>query len=382
MELYLHIPFCRSKCRYCDFASWAGGETRFESYAEDVAREAQQRACELGAQQVETVFIGGGTPSVLPTATMARILDSVFRWFSPADGAEFTSEANPGTLTKDWLETLCARGLNRLSMGMQASQGSLLRTLGRIHTMDDVRESVRLARDAGIRNLNLDLMFGLPGQSRADWRETLGQALALSPQHLSCYGLIPEPGTPLAAELDSGRLSLPEEDEERAMYDDALTMLAREGFVQYEISNFALPGFACRHNIGYWRRTPYLGLGLSAASMFAGPDGSSLRETNPRSFEDYSRTASERTGRETERVSPREVQFEMMMLGLRMNDGVSEKDYFSGFGTSIESRWGTQLAQLTEAGLVYREAGRWKLTRRGMDVQNSVLVELMDDENE
>ncbi len=376
MELYIHLPFCRKKCRYCDFASWAGMEDRMEDYVAAVIREAQSRAAALGTFRPETVFIGGGTPSVLPPSLLDRLLDGVFRLFPPKHGAEITSEANPGTLTADWLSAAQAQGVNRLSLGMQAAQPELLRMLGRIHDTAAVGESVRLIRAQGIRNLNLDLMFGLPGQTEAMWQETLQTALSFTPEHISCYGLIPEDGTPLKDDLDSGALTLPEEETERAMYDKAISLLGQAGYAQYEISNFAKPGFACRHNIGYWQRVPYLGLGLAAASMFLRPDGSCLRETNTALMADYLREPG--TGRESEAASGTDAMFESLMLGLRMTEGVSEAAFEAMHGQPLSAVYGKKLSQLADRGLLIHEHGSWRLTRRGMDIQNTVLVELME----
>ena len=378
MELYIHIPFCRKKCRYCDFASWAGREAFFAAYAEDVCLEAVHRKAEIGAQTVETVYIGGGTPSVMPADILTPMLRQVLAWFTPEDGAEFTSEANPGTLTHKWLEAMRGLGMNRLSLGMQAAQPSLLRMLGRIHTQEETEQSVRMAREAGIRQLNLDLMFGLPGQTRAQWRETLDRAVRLEPEHLSCYGLIPEEGTALKEDLDAGRLTLPEEDEERAMYDDAISVLRQAGYRQYEISNFARPGCECRHNVGYWRRVPYLGLGIAAASMLPEAGGGCRRETNPRGWEAYHKAACGTEQRETERVDPAGAQFETMMLGLRMNEGVNDAAFFKNFGVTAEERYGRELQALEAEGLIRHEDGCWRLTRQGMDIQNTVLVRLME----
>ncbi len=379
MELYIHIPFCKQKCAYCDFASWPGLEASWFAYVQDVILEAESRAKSVGACPVETVYIGGGTPSLLPLSLMAELLRGVFRFFPPIAGAEFTSEANPGTMQPGWLEGMMDLGLNRLSLGMQAAQDDLLSTLGRIHRFSEVEASVRTARSAGIRNLSLDLMFGLPGQTRDQWRETLEAALSLQPEHLSCYGLIPEPGTPLTTALEDGRLSLPEEEEERAMYDDALLLLGKAGFHQYEISNFAAPGHECRHNVGYWRRVPYLGLGVAAASMFRLPGDRALRENNPAGLADYRRVVQGCAKREAEDVDPAASRFETMMLGLRMNEGVSGAAFLAEHGVSLDAVYGDKLRRLQGQGLVDNAADRWFLTRRGMDVQNSVLVELMED---
>lgn len=381
MEIYLHIPFCAQKCRYCDFASYAGRLCEAPRYVEALLKEADASP-HLHAP-VETAFIGGGTPSMLPAPLLDQLLTGIHNRFDIAPDAEFTTEANPGTLTKEWLDVAVSHGINRLSMGMQAYQPRLLRTLGRIHDFDQVAESVQLARAAGITNISLDLMFGLPGQTRDEWRESLLAALSLSPHHLSCYGLIPEEGTPLKAQLDDGTLTLPDEVEEREMYDDTLSILSARCFVQYEISNFALPGRECRHNIGYWQQTPYLGLGCSASSMLPDPSGANsyLRVTNPALLDSYLHMAEQAdwASREVEAVSATDAQFETLMLGLRMTRGVSEADYAVMHGEPLTRRYGATLTRLAADGLLSHADGHWFLTRRGMDVQNAVLVELMED---
>lgn len=379
MELYIHIPYCRQKCRYCDFASYPCQEQTMPDYVRALLKEADA-ASRSPLQPLQTAFIGGGTPSLLPSSLLEELLEGLHDRFDFTRGMEFTTEANPGTLTEDWLRAAVAGGLNRLSMGMQASQEPLLRTLGRIHTMDDVKSSVRLARRCGITNLSLDLMFGLPGQTPEMWRETLAAALALEPRHLSCYGLIPEEGTPLVRDLDAGRLTLPDEDDERRMYDDTLEILARHGFRQYEISNFALPGHECRHNIGYWEQVPYIGLGASAASMLPEGDGE-LRMTNPSTIPDYLRMCSDSAWHEREitRISAQDARFETLMLALRMTRGVSEEAFLARHGLTLESYRGDRLRAFEALGLLTHKDGFWRLTRRGMDVQNTILVDLMDD---
>lgn len=379
MELYVHIPFCRQKCRYCDFASWAGCEDQMPRYVDALLREAEAYA--PSASRMDTVFLGGGTPSLLPPELLRRLLTGLWEYFTIAPDAEFTSEANPGTLTPQWLDTAVASGVNRLSMGMQALQPELLRTLGRIHDFAQVEDSVRMARSAGIANLSLDLMFGLPGQTPAMWRDTLEAALSLAPEHLSCYGLIPEEGTPLVADLAAGRLTLPEEDAEREMYDDTLRILAQRGFQQYEISNFARPGHECRHNLGYWRQIPYIGLGAAAAScVTAGDDHAYIRLANPSKLQDYIRMAEQSNWarRECEPITRADAQYETLMLGLRTTQGVSEAAYQAMHGTPLLNRYGRTLRRLEQQGLLTHEEGWWRLTRRGMDVQNVVLVDLMD----
>lgn len=382
MELYVHIPFCRQKCRYCDFASYAGCENRMDAYVDALLAEAAVQSQRLHHPKVETVFLGGGTPSLLTGELLSRLLTGLHALFQIAPDAEFTSEANPGTLTAQWLTAALQGGVNRLSMGMQALQPELLRTLGRIHDFSQVQQSIGLARSMGFSNLSLDLMFGLPGQTRQHWQETLEAALSLNPQHLSCYGLIPEEGTPLKADLDAGWLTLPDEETERTMYDDALSILSAHGFQQYEISNFALPGYACQHNLGYWRQVPYLGLGASASSMLTdSPSAAYTRETNPPKLADYLRMVQDAhwSDREVIPVSAGEARFETMMLGLRTTEGVSAEGFQQMHGTSLAEQYGTRLESLRQRGLVSFTNGCWRLTRHGMDVQNAILVELMDD---
>lgn len=379
MELYIHLPYCRQKCRYCDFASWSGQEGTMEAYVDALLTEAEAMAAYAKGAPIETVFIGGGTPSILPAPLLTRLLTGLRQHYNIPEGVEFTSEANPGTLTEEWLTAAMAGGVNRLSMGMQAAQSELLRTLGRIHDQQEVEESVRLARRMGVKNLSLDLMFGLPGQTADMWRESLDAALSLAPEHMSCYGLIPEDGTPLKRDLDAGRLRLPAEDAEREMYDDTLRILGAHGYEQYEISNFSKPGHECRHNIGYWTRTPYIGLGAAAASFLQTASGG-LRLANPAGIRDYIAMAQEKAWRRRERVSllPEDARFESLMLGLRMTRGVSEKDFAAMHGMALDAYCGDVLRSQERRGLLVHRDGHWALTRRGMDVQNAILVEIME----
>lgn len=380
MELYIHIPYCRQKCRYCDFASYAGQMHTMDAYVDALISESASMACHAEGKSIETAFIGGGTPSLLPPTLLKTLLSSLRKQYAFSPEMEFTSEANPGTLTEEWLEAAVDGGLNRLSLGMQAYQPELLKILGRIHDHQQVVDAVALARRCGIKNISLDLMFGLPGQTPEMWQETLEAALVLAPQHLSCYGLIPEEGTPLKRDLDAGRLVLPDEDDERQMYDDTLRILNVHGFEQYEISNFALPGCACRHNIGYWRQVPYIGLGASAASMLRNSDGSSLRFANPPNIAGYIDMVhgSNWSLRETTHVSRADACFETLMLGLRMTEGVSEHEFERMHGVRLEMLCGKTLRGFEAQGLLAHHNGWWQLTRRGMDVQNAVLVELME----
>ncbi len=382
MQVYLHIPFCVRKCAYCDFASYPGREMQMAAYIRCMEKEIGLRAAQYGPVPLSTVYIGGGTPSLLPPELLGQALDCLLAHFPLLPGAEVTCEANPGTLAVEILRMLRAKGVNRLSLGAQAKQERLLHTLGRIHDWDQVESSVKLAREAGFDNLNIDLMFGLPGQTAADWRESLGAALALSPQHLSLYGLILEEGTPLFETVSQGMLSLPNDATERAMYEAARRMTRASGMHQYEISNFALPGYECRHNLGYWQGAYYLGLGAAAHSrMDCDPNkGAYARFGNTPSLDEYLQKmeAGVFPLAEYKQIPPREAEFETLMLGLRVLRGVSDLDFQKRHGRKMQEAFGKKIGPLKEKGLLTYRAGHLKLTRRGMDVQNAVLVDLMD----
>ena len=364
--LYVHVPFCVKKCVYCDFASFAGREQDEEAYVDAVLREAEKRS---GIEAViSTLFIGGGTPSVLPPALMDRLLSGIRQRFSFLPGAECSCECNPGTVTEEFLAVLRKRGVNRLSFGAQAAQPRLLSLLGRIHTWAQVRESVDMAKRAGFENINLDLMLGLPTQTLEDLRQTLDEALALSPAHLSCYGLIVEEETEMFRRVGRGEWILPDEDTEREMYECCRETLFRRGFEQYEISNFSLPGFACRHNMDCWKRKEYIGLGSAACGFL-----DNIRYRNPPLLTDY---LAGKPAEETV-ISPEEARFESMMLGLRMTKGISGRDFLAAHGVTIGEAYGRQLERPLRQGLIEWKDGCLRLTRRGMDVQNSVLVELL-----
>ena len=271
LELYLHIPFCIRKCSYCDFLSFAADESLKERYAGQLIEEIHAKSAAFADREISTLFIGGGTPSILKAESLAQIMAAVRADFALAADCEATIEANPGTLTADWLETCRAAGLNRLSLGLQSADDGELRTLGRIHTWEQFLASYGMVRRAGFENVNVDLMSALPGQSLASWERSLREVTALEPEHISAYSLIVEEGTPFCERYSgAGAKLLPDEDTERAMYRAAKEILGRAGFERYEISNYAKPGRACRHNIGYWTGEEYLGLGLGASSYVDG----------------------------------------------------------------------------------------------------------------
>jgi oxygen-independent coproporphyrinogen-3 oxidase len=366
--LYVHVPFCASKCAYCDFASYAGREADIARYVDAVVREIARRGAETGHPAADTIFLGGGTPSLLDEFQATRILDALAAAFPVEEGAEITCECNPGTLTASFTGALRKAGVNRLSLGAQAAQTRLLHLIGRIHDWKKVVASVEIARDAGFENMNLDLMLGLPSQTLSDVRETLETALALSPTHLSCYSLMVEEGTPICRDIAAGKLAPVDDDLDRAMYELARQTLAKQGFEQYEISNFARAGYACRHNIGCWTRVPYLGFGSAAHSFFE-----ECRTMNASDLDAY--LAGEEP--QMERISREEARFESMMLGLRMTRGVRDEDFRRMHGMSIREAFGAKLDPPLHHGLLEWHEGALRLTRRGMDLEDSVLVDLL-----
>ena len=371
LSVYVHIPFCVSKCAYCDFPSWPGLQERWGAYLDAVLAQARSEAAVLGERRVITVFVGGGTPSILPEAELVRLLTGIRETFQVDPGAEITVEANPGTLTRMKLKALRAAGVNRLSFGVQAMDDRLLRRLGRIHTADTVRRSVEAARDAGFDDLNLDLMYALPGQSLSDWTDTLNAALALRPEHISAYSLILEKGTPLADSVERGEVSVPDDEASLEMQRTAQAILREHGLERYEISNYALPGRACRHNMVYWRRGDYLGLGCAAHSLIG-----DVRFAGPASFSEYM-AGVRRTG-ET-KLTPADQRLETLMLATRMTEGMDLGAYRARYGVDFEEAHREALERMTGAGLCEIKNGRLCLTPRGMEVQNAVVVELMED---
>ncbi len=343
--------------------------------------------------QVSTVFIGGGTPLLVPMEGFARVLQAVRTHFSLQPDVEYTVEANPGTLQAPWLEAALRGGINRLSLGVQARQDGLLARIGRIHSFAQAQEAVSLARALGVRNLNVDVMFGLPGQTPDMYRETLDAVLALAPEHISAYSLIVEEGTPLCQWVQSGEMPLPDEAETAAMYEQGAAQLEQAGYARYEVSNFARPGFCCRHNVGYWQGAWYLGLGMAAHSMLpptprqAAQGAVRIRRANTGSLEDYIAALNERDAlppATEECIGAQEAMFESMMLGLRMVDGVSEHDFTARHGVPMTAIYGDALHSLVRDGLAcwlcdpaHADSRRFALTPRGMEVQNTALLRLM-----
>lgn len=370
--LYVHLPFCRQKCFYCDFPSYAGQEGRMAVYVEALLGELAREGAPLRAAwgPPRTVYLGGGTPTALPPALMERLLAGLREFLAAApDALEFTCECNPGTVDAAYLSLLRAGGVNRLSLGVQTFDDALLRRIGRIHTAAEVCAAVRQARAAGFRNLSLDLMYGLPGQTLAGLEMSVQQALALAPQHISIYGLQVEEGTAFARAQAAGRLALPSDEESETMYDYMTTALPVAGYARYEISNFARPGFESRHNLGYWQDVPYLGVGTAAHSYLDGQ-----RYENPRGIEEYLAALREsgRARREEEPLTRATSMEEFAFLALRTARGIDRARFAARFGCELASVYADAIARMRARGFLEEDAQGVRLTPLGMKYGNWV----------
>lgn len=438
MSVYIHIPFCIKKCGYCDFLSFPIRRCRNgtsalwgrdceedvpEEYLRRLLGEIRRESGNYADRMVDTVFIGGGTPSLLTAGQAAALLDGIYRSFQVACDAEITIEVNPGTLTKEKLNGYRRAGVNRLSIGLQSADDRELELLDRIHRFRDFQKNYELARDCGFQNINIDLMSGLPGQTPESWICTLYKALSYKPEHISAYGLMIEEGTPfyqrygmydstvghknekinepdmgrplkdkkeesrLLSEADK-RGKLPSEEEERQMYHDTRTVLEEYGYRQYEISNYAKCGYECRHNIGYWTRKEYAGFGLGASSMIGNVRWKNISDLNEYlryadgrcriGDKDKSREGADLPKREIEVLTVREQMEETMFLGLRMNQGVSKTEFETLYGVGMEEVYGAWIRRMTGEGLL-DDGESVRLSSLGRDLANYVMAGFLID---
>ncbi|MBN1582000.1 MAG: radical SAM family heme chaperone HemW [Anaerolineae bacterium] len=377
---YIHVPFCRAKCVYCDFNSYANCQPLFTPYLEAVHKEMARIAPLVSNSPLpkkRTLYIGGGTPTILPARELAELVRQARYTFDlPAD-AEITVEANPGTINATSLRTLYAAGVSRLSIGIQSFDDELLHALGRIHTAQEAIQAVQDARTAGLENLNLDLMFGLPGQTLDTWQKSIQQAVKLLPQHLSLYALTIEHGTPLANRVTLGEILPPDDDLAADMYEWAEEYLEQIGYIHYEISNWALPGHECQHNLVYWHNDPYFGLGAGAHSWSNGERWANLDTPG-----DYIAAIEE--GRlpvkEREAIDLDLEMGETMMMGLRLlQEGVSRSRFETRFGTPIERPYAAEIPELVAQGLIEFTYDRIRLTKRGHLLGNQVFAQFLSD---
>ena len=363
LELYIHIPFCARKCGYCDFLSAPAEKSVQAAYVQRLCREIEEASGLAQVYEVSTVFFGGGTPSLLDAGHIRRIMGTIKDYYPVRADAEITLEANSGTIDQEKLEIWREARINRLSMGLQSADNRELKLLGRIHTWEEFLDNYRLARAAGFRNINIDLMSALPGQTCGGWKDTLLKVADLGPEHISAYSLIVEEGTPFYNRYGEHPELLPTEEEDRQMYGDTRTILNRYGYERYEISNYARPGYACRHNLGYWNRTEYKGFGLGAASLLE-----NARTTNQSDLNKYLDGQYEGS---REELSEQAVREEHFFLGLRKMEGVDPGPYRGYYEKLLE--------KLTRQGLIVERNGRICLTDRGIDVSNYVLAQFLDD---
>ena len=368
LGLYLHIPFCRSKCDYCDFYSLPGGEDRMDGYLRALLRQLEEAVPGAAGHSVDTVYVGGGTPTVFGGERLTALLAAVGRLYRLAPGAEITCEANPDSAGEELLRALRRAGFGRLSLGMQSADAGELAAVHRRHTPEQTDAAVAAARRVGFENLSLDLICGLPGQTEESWRRTVEHALSLRPEHLSCYGLKVEEGTPLARRVAAGE-ELPDDDAQADRYLWTVERLARAGFRQYEISNFARPGYESRHNLRYWRLEPYLGFGPGAHSDFGG-----RRFAVPADLAGY--LAGEAVP-EGEAVSPWERGNEYLMLGLRTAAGIAGEEYRRRFGGDF-APLEELLSRFAGHGWAERNGDRWRLTPAGFLVSNRLIGALLE----
>ena len=386
----MHIPFCAKKCAYCDFLSFPGNMRMRREYTDKLLEEIRIQSIFVREYQVDTIFLGGGTPSVLDVTDITAIMGTLKEHYDIAPDAEITIEVNPGTVKMEGLVAYREAGINRVSMGLQSADDTELRYLGRIHTYDEFLKSFQRVRMAGFTNVNVDLISAIPGQTPESWRNTLKKTAMLKPEHISAYSLIVEEGTPFYdrygghVEMESYEMSpeerrrlmalpdLPDEDTEREMYYMTRNCLAEQGYERYEISNYARPGFECRHNVGYWTGTGYLGLGLGASSYLEG-----CRFHNTSDFQSYvsahfddEAEFCQALRQDMEQLSVKSKMEEFMFLGLRLTRGVSVEGFITRFGQSIRNVYGGVIDKLEREGLLEHKNGYYRLTERGLDLSN------------
>ena len=372
--IYIHIPFCVRKCLYCDFLSFACDNDAQERYMEALYKEIKAFSRHLEGVEVSTVFIGGGTPSVVDTALLERVIEALKENYSVKADAEITMELNPGTVTADSLKKYKAMGINRLSMGLQAWQDRLLKTLGRIHTAEKFKESFLLAREAGFDNINVDIMLSLPGQTMEDVKETFENVISLSPEHISAYSLIVEDGTPFKDMFESGKFEEIDEDFDRNIYRFSCEMLEKNGYKRYEISNFAKKGFESRHNSLYWRTDEYIGFGLGAHSYFNGE-----RYHNTADMERYIALSEDHESikEDVEKLTKEDKISEFMFMGLRMDEGVKKSVFKERFDVDMNDIYSEIIIKYKDMGMIEDMGDSIHLTDKGIDVSNVIFSEFL-----
>ena len=373
ISLYIHIPFCAQKCLYCDFPSFARKDHLRKAYIEALNKEIISLREKHNNLEINTIFIGGGTPSVLESDELEYLLKEVAK-LNMAKDIEYSMECNPGNLTEEKLEVMKKYGVNRISMGLQAKQDNLLKGLGRIHNYKTFKENFLLAKKVGFNNINVDLMFGLPNQKLNEWEETLREIISLEPAHISAYSLIIEEGTAFYNLYENNKLKLPTEEEERKMYHLAKKILEENGFNQYEISNYAKKGKECRHNLAYWNMDNWIGVGSASASYM---DGKRIK--NISSVEEYINSINEK-GEAIEEIinnSKNDNMEEFMFMGIRKINGIDENEFKNRFSMNINDVYGEIINKYIDEGLLIRESGRIFLSEKGIEISNIIMADFL-----
>lgn len=367
--IYVHIPFCKQKCKYCDFISFSNKQDMQNDYINSLLKEIED--CDKTDFKVNTIYFGGGTPSYISSNLIVKILDKIRTKFEIENNAEITIEVNPGTVDKEKLENYINSGFNRISIGLQATQDELLKTIGRIHSYKEFEECFKLAKEVGFKNINVDLMLALPNQTIQDLKDSLNKIITLNPNHISLYSLILEEGTPLEKEVKSGVYVLPKDEEERKMYDITKKILEKNGYVHYEISNFAKSGFESKHNLNCWNQKEYLGFGVSAHSYF-----DKKRFSNTTSLEKYIENRIDNI--EINEIQTSEIEKkEYMMLGFRKLNGISISEFERKFGIHPLFYFRFEISKLVQEELIEVDLDNIKLTRKGLDLANIVFEEFV-----
>ncbi|MBS4803651.1 MAG: oxygen-independent coproporphyrinogen III oxidase [Clostridium sp.] len=370
LSLYIHIPFCKQKCFYCDFPSYASIDYLREDYVKALCKEIEEKAINY---KIKSIFIGGGTPSYLETKEIAKLLKAISK-LDLEEGLEFTMECNPGALAEEKLKTMIDGGVNRISMGLQAVQNSLLKDIGRIHTFKEFTENFNLARKVGFKNINVDLMFGLPNQSFDEWKESLEIIASLNPEHISAYSLIVEEGTAFYKLWEKNKLILPLEEDERRMYSETKEILKAKGYHQYEISNYSKEGYECYHNKVYWKSMNYLGLGSASTSFI---DGKRIKNIeNVKAYIDGIIDDKSIVLEENENSKEDNIE-EFVFMGLRMIEGISKEEFKGRFKLDIYEIYNKEIKKNIENGLLLDVDDRLKLTEKGIEFSNLVMSDFI-----
>lgn len=375
-SLYIHIPFCQKKCGYCDFLSFDHCIDKRHEYVDALINEIISYKELLKDRLIDTIFIGGGTPSILECSKIGSILNTIYKLYKLSKDCEITIECNPGTITLEKAKCYKSLGINRISMGLQSTDNKALENLGRIHNYNEFVTSFYRLREIGFNNINIDLMFGLPNQTVKDWEETLLRVVKFNPEHISAYGLIIEEGTAYYNKYKQGRRPLPSEDDERDMYWRCQRILTENDYHHYEISNYSKKGYACKHNIVYWTLKDYIGLGLGASSYF-----NNRRYDNTKSIDEYSKikVKSKMGIINKQLLTTKEQKEEFMFLGLRMLDGIDAKEYYKKFNVKVYDDYEATLKVLSQQKLIHIKDDVIKLSHRGIDISNYVMAQFLID---